>query len=62
MFLRNYWSCRCLGRRDQARALRPHHLRRPDRSLLNLKIDAGGVHARRIVDRELAKSSPASAA
>jgi vanillate O-demethylase monooxygenase subunit len=28
-------------------------LRRPDRQLLNLKIDAGGVHARRIIEREL---------
>ena len=27
--------------------------RRPDRDLLDLKIDAGGVHARRIIDREL---------
>jgi vanillate O-demethylase monooxygenase subunit len=26
---------------------------RPDRGLLNLKIDAGGVHARRIIEREL---------
>ena len=30
-------------------------LRRPDRQLLNLKIDAGGVHARRIIERELAR-------
>jgi vanillate monooxygenase len=28
-------------------------LLRPDRDLRNLKIDAGGVHARRIIDREL---------
>jgi vanillate O-demethylase monooxygenase subunit len=28
-------------------------LRRSDRTLLNLKIDAGGVHARRIIEREL---------
>ena len=28
-------------------------LRRPDRTLLNLKIDAGGVHARRIIEREV---------
>lgn len=27
-------------------------LRRPERQLLNLKIDAGGVHARRIIERE----------
>jgi vanillate O-demethylase monooxygenase subunit len=32
-------------------------LRRPDRQLLNLKIDAGGVHARRIIDRELSRQS-----
>jgi vanillate O-demethylase monooxygenase subunit len=31
-------------------------LRRPDRQLLNLKIDAGGVNARRIIERELARS------
>jgi vanillate O-demethylase monooxygenase subunit len=31
-------------------------LRHPDRRLLDLKIDAGGVHARRIIDRELARS------
>lgn len=30
-------------------------LRRPGRELLNLKIDAGGVHARRIVEREVAR-------
>jgi vanillate O-demethylase monooxygenase subunit len=30
-------------------------LRRPDRELLNLKIDAGGVHARRIIERELGR-------
>ena len=30
-------------------------LRRPDRELLNFKSDAGGVHARRIVERELAR-------
>ncbi len=30
-------------------------LRRSDRRLLDLKIDAGGVHARRIIDRELAR-------
>ena len=30
--------------------------RRPDRSLLNLKIDAGGVHARRIIERELERA------
>jgi hypothetical protein len=36
-------------------------LLRPDRELLNLKIDAGGVHARRIIERELGRqaSSPA---
>ncbi len=28
-------------------------LRRPDRKLTNLNIDAGGVYARRIVEREL---------
>ena len=27
--------------------------RLPNRQLLNLKIDAGGVHARRIIDREV---------
>jgi vanillate O-demethylase monooxygenase subunit len=32
-------------------------LRRPERELLNLKIDAGGVHARRIIERELARST-----
>jgi hypothetical protein len=26
---------------------------RPDRELRNLKINAGGVHARRIIEREL---------
>jgi len=31
-------------------------LRHPDRPLLNLKIDAGGVHARRIMERELAQN------
>jgi vanillate O-demethylase monooxygenase subunit len=31
-------------------------LRRPDRHLLNLKIDSGGVQARRIVESELARS------
>ena len=30
-------------------------LARPDRELRNLKIDAGGVHARRIIERELAR-------
>jgi vanillate O-demethylase monooxygenase subunit len=30
-------------------------LRRPDRELQNFKIDAGGVHARRIIERELAR-------
>ena len=30
---------------------------RPDRRLLDLKIDAGGVHARRIIERELAHAS-----
>jgi len=30
-------------------------LRRPDRELLNFKIDAGGVNARRIIERELAR-------
>jgi vanillate O-demethylase monooxygenase subunit len=32
-------------------------LRRPHRDLLNLKIDAGGVNARRLVERELTRSS-----
>jgi vanillate O-demethylase monooxygenase subunit len=32
-------------------------LHRPDRQLLNFKIDAGGVHARRIIERELARQS-----
>ena len=32
-------------------------LRRPDRHLLNLKIDSGGVQARRIVESELAKGA-----
>ena len=32
-------------------------LRRKDRDLLNLKIDAGGVNARRIVEHELARNS-----
>jgi vanillate O-demethylase monooxygenase subunit len=32
-------------------------LRRKDRELLNLKIDAGGVNARRIVERELVRGS-----
>lgn len=32
-------------------------LRRLDRRLLDLKIDAGGVHARRIIERELARAS-----
>jgi len=36
-------------------------LRRTDRQLLNLKIDAGGVHARRLIDRELQKHSAAGA-
>ena len=31
--------------------------RRPDRALLNLKIDAGGVHARRIIERELHRAA-----
>jgi vanillate O-demethylase monooxygenase subunit len=31
-------------------------LRRPDRGLLNLKIDAGGVHARRLIEHELGQS------
>jgi vanillate monooxygenase len=31
-------------------------LRRPIRELLNLKIDAGGTHARRIIERELARN------
>ena len=30
-------------------------LRRPDRELLNFKIDAGGVNARRIIEREVAR-------
>jgi len=30
-------------------------LRHTDRDLLSLKIDAGGVHARRIIERELAQ-------
>jgi vanillate O-demethylase monooxygenase subunit len=29
---------------------------RPDRDLRNLKIDAGGVHARRIIERELGRT------
>jgi vanillate O-demethylase monooxygenase subunit len=32
-------------------------LRRKDRELLNLKIDAGGVHPRRIIERELARQT-----
>ena len=32
-------------------------LRRPDRPLLNFKIDAGGVHARRLIEREQARSA-----
>jgi vanillate O-demethylase monooxygenase subunit len=32
-------------------------LRRPDRELMNLKIDAGGVSARRIIEHELARAS-----
>jgi vanillate O-demethylase monooxygenase subunit len=32
-------------------------LRHPNRGLLNLKVDAGGVHARRIMDRELQRQS-----
>lgn len=35
-------------------------LRLPDRQLLDLKIDAGGVHARRIIDRELTRALPVS--
>jgi vanillate O-demethylase monooxygenase subunit len=31
--------------------------RRPDRHMINLKIDSGGVHARRIIERELARQS-----
>ena len=34
-------------------------LRRTDRGLLNLKIDAGGVHARRIIERERERSATA---
>jgi len=33
-------------------------LRRSDRQSLDLKIDAGGVHARRIMDRELGARQP----
>jgi vanillate O-demethylase monooxygenase subunit len=32
-------------------------LRRPDRKLTNLNIDAGGVYARRIIERELARKA-----
>ena len=32
-------------------------LRRKDRELLNLKIDAGGVYARRIIEREMARQT-----
>ena len=32
-------------------------LLRPDRDLRNLKIDAGGVHARRIIERELGRQA-----
>jgi vanillate O-demethylase monooxygenase subunit len=32
-------------------------LRRPDRKLSNLNIDAGGVYARRIIERELARKA-----
>lgn len=32
-------------------------LRRKDRELVNLKIDAGGVYARRIIERELARQT-----
>jgi vanillate O-demethylase monooxygenase subunit len=32
-------------------------LRHPNRGLLNLKVDAGGVHARRIMDRDLQRQS-----
>ena len=35
--------------------------RRPERHLLNLKIDAGGVHARRIMDRELQRQAETTA-
>jgi vanillate O-demethylase monooxygenase subunit len=37
-------------------------LQRPGRELRNLKIDAGGVHARRIIERELARHSQATPA
>jgi vanillate monooxygenase len=36
-------------------------LRRTDRELLNLKIDAGGVNARRIIERELSRQVQAAA-
>jgi vanillate monooxygenase len=36
-------------------------LRRPDRGLLNLKIDAGGAQARRLVEEDLARQSKKSA-
>ena len=38
-------------------AQQENFLRRPDRTLLNLKIDAGGVHARRIIQRETERSA-----
>jgi vanillate O-demethylase monooxygenase subunit len=36
-------------------------LARPDQELRNLKIDAGGTHARRIIDRELARDAMGAA-
>jgi len=36
--------------------------RRPDRELRNFNIDAGGVRARRLIDRELDRQSGRSAA
>ncbi len=37
-------------------------LRRPERKLLDLKIDSGGVYARRIIERELARCTQEAAA
>jgi vanillate O-demethylase monooxygenase subunit len=36
-------------------------LRRGDRKLLDLKIDSGGVYARRIIEQELARRASAAA-
>jgi hypothetical protein len=37
-------------------------MRRPERKLLDLKIDSGGVYARRIFEQELARQTHGSTA